>query len=292
MAVRVLPHKFKVVAFSVVPVVLFLLYTVTPPCAYGGQSMIVDTHVVVCGESRDQAIRETAEKSARESAAKAVAALQLPEAVRQKLSDAYRSANVRFLENLGATPSGRDGCLMHSRRIEVIPGKTGLEALSKEEVSLLESDPQAPLAVKIWTERLAYREGEKIRISLKGNKSFYARVVYKDAGGNLVQLLPNPYRQEHFIAGGEMSELPSASDRFDMEVTTPFGTESIIVYAATAPVGELQVTPADTVYQVQTAADKVPITTRGVRPKNQAVKENFVTEFCESMTVVVTSKGE
>ncbi len=96
-----------------------------------------------------------------------------------------------------------------------------------------------PLQVSVWTERKAYRSGETIRVFVKGNKDFFARVVYRDVGGNLVQLLPNAYRKTNQFAGGTTHAIPSDTDRFDLEVGEPFGKESIMVFASTTPVGEI-----------------------------------------------------
>jgi len=62
-----------------------------------------------------------------------------------------------------------------------------------------------------------------MRIYLKGNKPFYGKVLYKQADGSLVQLLPNPFRNQDYFNGGVVYELPSGEDHFDMEVTATFG---------------------------------------------------------------------
>ena len=51
-------------------------------------------------------------------------------------------------------------------------------------------NPGAPLKVELWTDKQSFKQTEKIKIYLKGNKPFYARVLYKDAAGHLLQLLP------------------------------------------------------------------------------------------------------
>ena len=66
---------------------------------------------------------------------------------------------------------------------------------------------------------------------MKGNKPFYVRVVYEDADGSILQLLPNPYRQDNYFNGGVVYEIPSGNDRFELEVSPPFGEENIVVYA-------------------------------------------------------------
>jgi hypothetical protein len=53
--------------------------------------------------------------------------------------------------------------------------------------------------------------------------------------GIRVQLLPNSYRAENYFNGGVVYEVPSGNDRFDLEVSPPFGKENIFVYASSSP---------------------------------------------------------
>lgn len=115
--------------------------------------------------------------------------------------------------------------------------KGALAALAKQRLDAL---GPPPLAVQVWTERKIYRAGEIIKVFIKGNKDFYARVVYRDAGGNLVQLLPNTYRSENRFTAGKTYAIPDDRDRFDLEVGEPFGQESIILFAATTPIENLR----------------------------------------------------
>ena len=54
----------------------------------------------------------------------------------------------------------------------------------------------------------------------------------------MVQILPNPYRNENYFQGGAVYEIPSGNDRFDLEISPPFGKENITVYASTSPLGQ------------------------------------------------------
>jgi hypothetical protein len=122
-----------------------------------------------------------------------------------------------------------------------------------------------PLQVRIWTDKPRYREGEKIRIRLQGNRPFYARILYRDASGGLLQLLPNPYRADDYFQGGVTYELPAEGDRFDLAVSPPFGAEDILVYASTSPLGTIALAAAGGVYQVETRPTDVAKRTRGVQ---------------------------
>ena len=133
-----------------------------------------------------------------------------------------------------------------------------------------------------------------MRIYLKGNKPFYGKVVYKQADGSVVQLLPNPYRDQHYFNGGVVYELPSGEDRFDMEVTAPFGSESLTVYASTVPTGSLDVTPSGAVFSVTNRAADVPFATRGIKfmQKGEGSGKQAAAEFAEAGVMVATKAGQ
>jgi hypothetical protein len=126
-------------------------------------------------------------------------------------------------------------------------------------------DPSGPLFVQAWTDKKEYKESEKIKIYIQGNKPFYARLVYKGASGEMVQILPNPYRSEKYFNGGVIYEIPSGSDRFDLEITPPFGEESIILYASREPLGEISTAAQGGVFQVKTRPEDVGMKTRGIK---------------------------
>jgi hypothetical protein len=77
--------------------------------------------------------------------------------------------------------------------------------------------------------------------------------------------MPNPYRSENYFNGGVIYEIPSGKDRFELEVGPPFGEEKITLYASTAQLGDLDLTPAGGIYMVQTRSKKVGMKTRGVK---------------------------
>jgi hypothetical protein len=74
---------------------------------------------------------------------------------------------------------------------------------------------------------LQLTQDEKVKIFFKGNKPFFATVLYRDADGNIIQILPNPFRKDNYFQGGVIYETPSGNDKFDLEVAQPFGEESV-----------------------------------------------------------------
>jgi hypothetical protein len=154
-------------------------------------------------------------------------------------------------------------------------------------------DPSAPLNVQLWTDKEEYNKGDKVKIYIRGNKPFYARILHKGVSGELLQLLPNPYRTDHYFNGGVIYEIPSDPDRFEIEVTPPFGQENIIVYASTVPLGEINVAPAGGVYKITTGAEKVGERTRAVSLKEKNPEQQTkAAEFSEAQIVFATSGKE
>ena len=100
-------------------------------------------------------------------------------------------------------------------------------------------DEKAPLTVKIWTEKKRYQKGERITIYMKGNKDYFARIVDKTGTGELIQLLPNRFRQANHFKGGALYTVPGDGDRFELEVGEPYGKDRIIVYASEAPLADV-----------------------------------------------------
>ena len=117
--------------------------------------------------------------------------------------------------------------------------KYGLKDTQADNTLLASSS--APLTVRLWTDKKVFKEGEKIVVFLEGNRDFYARVVDIMADGSVIQLLPNQFRRENFFRSGIVYQIPNhrRGDKFNLEVTPPFGTDKIVVYASDVPLGNV-----------------------------------------------------
>jgi len=100
--------------------------------------------------------------------------------------------------------------------------------------------PGVPLSVDIATDKAEYKLGEKIRITIKGNKDFYGKIVYVTADGQMVQLLPNGHRSLDFFKGGRTYNVPENSDGFTLNVAPPYGAERIVLYASETPLPDVK----------------------------------------------------
>ncbi len=267
---------------------------------YASQSTITESEGYACmGEDKsrkqtEQAALSDAKRKAGESALTYIKSeTEVKDFELQKdIVSAYTNAEVRVIEEQEKGWYKDDligDCYRVRIKAEVTPDMRAMENLSKD--TRIADDPTAPLSVRVWTDKKEYRQGEKIKLYIKGNKPFYTRVIYKDAGGSPIQLLPNPYREDNYFNGGVVYEIPSGNDKFDLEVTPPFGEEDITVYASTSPLGELSLEAGAGVYQIKTKAKDIGERTRGVKVKEkQGEKTTPASEFVEDRAVVKTGR--
>lgn len=259
---------------------------------YAVQSSITESEGYACmGEDRTK--RQTEETALQDAKKKAIdqvstyiqAETQVKDFELQKdIVNAFANATVKILSHTGkwdSEPPKVGDCYRVKIKAEVIPDELAMKRISETKDL---DDPSLPLKVKIWTEKKEFKKGEKIKIYFKGNKPFYARIIYKQADGNLIQILPNPYRENNYFQGGVIYEIPSGPDRFELEVTPPFGEEDIILYASTAQLGNLDLEKAESVYLVK--SKDLSEKTRGIKIIGKS--ENKAGEFFEEKLRLIT----
>ena len=208
------------------------------------------------------------------------------------LIDAYANATVKIIQELERAwykDASSGDCFRVKVKAEVVPDDQMMSRISKGQG--VTDDPSAPLHINLWTDKKEYRQSEKIKVYIKGNKPFYARVVYKDAKGSLIQLLPNPYRMNNYFNGGVIYEIPSGEDQFELEVTPPFGSESVMIYGSTSDLGEIDLTPVGGVYKIKTSSENIGKNTRGIALKAKSLDEKGkAAEFSEAEIVLKTGR--
>ena len=242
-------------------------------------------------ETRLMAITETKRKAAEMALTHISSETKMEDfTVSSDIIDAYSQAKVKIIEEQEAgwfTDEFAGECYKTKLKVEVIPDLDRLsKAVNKD--SLLQ-EPNAPLTVKLWTDKNSYRVGEKIKIYLRGNKPFYARIVYQDTKGNLIQLIPNPYRNDNYFNGGVTYEIPSGNDRFDLQVSPPLGEEKIILYTSTGDLGKLDLQQAGEIYVVRDSSTAMDAKTRGVTITQKTGNHGpGVAEFSEAHVMVTT----
>lgn len=279
----------------------FFIFLLSTTNLYAAQSTITESEGYACmgdDKSRKQTEQSAMADAKRKATEFAVTYIKSETHIKdmefeKDLVSAYTNAQVKVVQELekGWYKEASTGdCYKIRIKAEVLPDEKALAKAAKTEQTL--DDPSAPLSVKVWTDQKEYKSGSKIKIYIKGNKPFYARVLYRDVKGNMVQLLPNPYRTDNYFNGGVVYEIPSGNDRFELEVSPPFGEENVIVYASTASLGEIDLQAEGSVYQVKTSAKDISTKSRGVKLKEKSGGKlsSSVSEFVEDAVSVKTGR--
>ncbi len=270
---------------------ILLLILVLANSSFASQSSVTESEGYAC-LSEDRTKRQTEETALQDAKRRAIEQISTYIQSETEIKDfelkkdivnAYAKAKVRVIESSGKwakEPPAIGDCYRIKIKTEVIPDETAMKRIKELD------DPSAPLKVQLWAEKKEYRAGEKIKIFLKGNKPFYGKIIYRQADGNLIQILPNPYRKENYFHGGVIYEIPSGQDRFELEVTPPFGEEDIIVYASTGELGSVELEPAGGVYKIRTKLEELKDKTRGVQIIQKG--QSRTSEFYETKLIIET----
>jgi len=278
---------------------LLLVICISSPL-YAAQSTIVDVEGNACmgdDKSRKQTEQAAMADAKRSASERALTYLKSETQVKdftveKDLVNAYAQATIKVIqefEKAWVKDANSGDCYRIRIRAEIVPDERAMK--KSAQTNAFADDPAAPLQVKLWTDKQAYKQGEKIKIYLKGNKPFHARILYKDAAGHLIQLLPNPHRPENYFNGGVIYEIPSGNDRFDLEVTPPFGQEDILIYAGTSPLGDINLAAQGNVYQVLSKSADVPRLTRGLKIQKKADgRKDLPSEFSEEALSIRTGR--
>lgn len=161
-----------------------------------------------------------------------------------------------------------------------------LKISAKEKSLGIMSDDSAPLTVTLKTEKSEYILGDEIRISIKGNKDFYAYIVYEDAAGNLIQILPNQYRKDNLFKGNREYLIPDKNDNFSLRIQPPFGTENIWLFASPNALGKVDIIPlGKSFFSIRNNLREYAAKTRGIEV---AEKDNSVADFFEKSCTILT----
>lgn len=298
---KIMIHSLSVAIF--VSAFLFSSLSVTVAAessSKGTSSMVVDVAGVACtvsGKSREATLEEALADARQKGHDYVISLLKAREkqkkgAHKSELVSAYAKGTVRVVgepKNKWFKDPAQGECCEVMVKVEAIPAGKEIATVIKK---VSPADPSDPLVVKVWTDKSSYKDGEKFRVFIKSNKSFYGTVVYQDASGQKVQLLPNPYQKDNYFAGDKLYELPGAADKYDLIVTPPLGGEKITVFASTSPVGELSTEPAGKVYLVTGSQEQIANSTRSIRfaPRNNEPTSKNSAEFFEATTELVTVK--
>jgi len=86
-----------------------------------------------------------------------------------------------------------------------------------------------------------YREGELVRATVRSEKAGYLYLIYLDAEGKMVRLLPNRVEDKNFIPAGKDVIVPPTGAGYRLEVVSPYGKELLKAIVSLEPLDPNQV---------------------------------------------------
>ncbi|MDP7675187.1 MAG: flagellar assembly protein T N-terminal domain-containing protein [Dehalococcoidia bacterium] len=277
---------------------LALLFSLVSTPLIGNQTAITEAAGEAC-MGRDQSRNQTERTALTEAKRKAVeySSTYIESTTRienfelqQDVISAYSRADVRVLSVLDE--KWESDCFTIRIRAEVIPSAPQNNSVAEDALALLK-EPNAPLTIRLWSDKKEYHAGEHLKIYLTGNKDFYGRLIYSMADGSFLELLPNPQRKNNRFDGDRLHTVPADEDSFELQINPPFGTEELTLYASTAPLGPITKSVTGGYYTVQDSQDAVSTKTRGIKivpvKSAEGTPASGVAEFSETSLTIVTS---
>ena len=85
-----------------------------------------------------------------------------------------------------------------------------------------------------------FADGDNLFFLISLDQDAYLTVVYQNAEGDILQLIPNKNQQNRFYKSGLFIQLPGADSNFRFIIQAPFGQESLWVFASDLPSPELK----------------------------------------------------
>jgi len=81
----------------------------------------------------------------------------------------------------------------------------------------------------------SFEEGDVIQFYVSLDKDAYLCLIYQNANGHIVQLVPNKLSQITFFPAGDYFKLPDGASGYQFKVSVPYGKEAVWIFAASKP---------------------------------------------------------
>ncbi len=118
----------------------------------------------------------------------------------------------------------------------IIVEKQRLQKINQEQQKLSQVKPRIPsktLRLKVSTNKLHYKIGDAIIISITPTEDAYITVINHGTSGDVHQLFPNKYNQQRFVKANQTIRIPKNDAPYNFIVTEPVGSDFIKVIAST-----------------------------------------------------------
>lgn len=160
------------------------------------------------------------------------------------------------------------------------------------------SDSNLPLTVRVWSDEQKYKAGKRITFYMRSNSDCFIRMIDVSPGGEMIQLLPNLYRNTNSLKGGKTYRFPDPAmgDDFTLDVGAPFGKETVILFAGKVQTGDISFSKYNGQFGIVKGSEKdISNEVRRIVPKKTGEKAGLsgefpYVEFFESQWMIETEK--
>ncbi len=121
---------------------------------------------------------------------------------------------------------------------ELIKQRLNAKELAKKVQDPVAAPASANFALKVWTNKKEgepFVEGERLVIYVESEKDAFLKLDYYTAEGKVVHLVPNVFRDEVKISGGQKYSFGDEGAVAEFKISPPFGEETIKALASTVP---------------------------------------------------------
>lgn len=112
--------------------------------------------------------------------------------------------------------------------------KTGQSEMLLNRIQAIGS-PKHVDEFRLWTDRTEYRIGQPMHFHFKAAEPCYALVFVYTTAKELIQVFPNHFSSSQFVRPGRQYDIPGEKAGFDLQVTGPTGTDTLIALISGSP---------------------------------------------------------
>jgi len=126
------------------------------------------------------------------------------------------------------------------RHKEIVPSclkafATGLLFLLFFNFALADTAIKNTIDIEVTThlgDKQTFQKGDIISFLISLDREAFVLMIYEDAEHNLLQIIPNRFRQSNRYGTGLFMSVPNRDEPFEFVVSPPFGKETIWVFAS------------------------------------------------------------
>ena len=102
-------------------------------------------------------------------------------------------------------------------------------------------------------DRQTFQKGDPLSFLLSLNRDAYLLLIYENAAGKLLQVLPNPFEGQRLYRAGLFMPFPDRTASFRFKIDAPFGKETLWAFASDLPFPRLEGKPLKNGFKLLTS---------------------------------------